>query len=58
MSGYVTVWRVKAGSLTRLYYTSYHAEQMGRALTLRGMDVTIDTVKLRNDPLTRLMVSP
>ena len=53
----VTVWRVRAGSLTRLYYTAHHAEQLERALTLHGMQVKVDQVKLPNDPLTRLTVS-
>ena len=40
-----TAFRVRAGSLTRLYFTEYHAEQLARALRLNGMTVTIDTVR-------------
>jgi|HubBroStandDraft_1064217.scaffolds.fasta_scaffold1163650_2 hypothetical protein len=52
----VTVYRVRAGSLTRMYFTEYHAEQMARALRLHGMTVSIDTVQLPNDALTRMTV--
>ena len=55
MSG-ITVYRVRAGSLTRLYAAEHHAEQLARALRLNGMAVTVDTVRLPNDPLTRLTV--
>lgn len=56
MSG-ITVYRVRAGSLTRLYAAKHHAEQLARALRLNGMAaVTVDTVRLPNDPLTRLTV--
>ena len=53
----VTAYRVTAGSLQRMYYTPYHAEQMARALRLNGMKPVIDTLTLVNDPLTRLTVS-
>ena len=53
----LTAWEVRAGNLVRHYFTEYHAEQMARALRLNGMSVTIDVIKLPNDPLTRLVVS-
>jgi hypothetical protein len=52
----ITTYRVRAGSLTRMYYTEYHADQMARALRLNGMTVAIDTVRLPNDALTALTV--
>ena len=52
----VTVWRVRAGSFERHYYTDYHADQMARALQLHGMAVKVDTVRLPNDALTALTV--
>lgn len=52
----VLTWRVKAGTLTCFYFTEYHAEQMARALRLHGMEVTVDTVRLPDDALTRLVV--
>ena len=53
-----TVYRVKAGTYTAMYYTEYHAEQMARALALHGMQPVIDTLRLRDDPLSRLTVRP
>ena len=52
----VTVYRVRAGTLTRYYYTQHHADQLARALSLHGMTPTVEAVKLPNDPLTRLSV--
>jgi len=51
-----TVYRVKAGTLTRFYFTEYHADQMARALRLHGMTPVIDTVRLPDDALTALTV--
>ncbi len=56
MSKHIDVYRVRAGSLTRMYHTEYHAEQLARALRLNGMTVTVDTVRLPDDALTRLTV--
>ena len=52
----ITVFRIKAGSITRMYATEHHAEQMARALRLNGLEPLIDVVRLPNDPLTRLTV--
>ena len=54
----LTVYRVRAGSLTRFYHTAHHAQQLARALELNGMSVTVDQVRLPDDPLTHLTVSP
>lgn len=52
----LTVFRVTAGSLQRLYFTEYHADQMARALRSHGLTVTLDTVSVPDDALTRLAV--
>ena len=52
----LNVWRVTAGSFARLYFTNYHAEQMAVALRRKGIDVTIDTLRVPNDKLTILSV--
>lgn len=57
MNKQITTYRVRAGSLTRFYFTEYHAEQMARALRLNGMNPVIEQVKLPNDALTRLSVA-
>ncbi|CAB4171514.1 hypothetical protein UFOVP920_4 [uncultured Caudovirales phage] len=46
------------GTLTRMYFTRHHADQMARALTLNGMETTVDAISLPDDALTRLTVSP
>ena len=56
MSKKLTVWRVRAGTYSAMYFTEYHAAQMARALELHGMRVTIDTVRVPDDALTRLTV--
>jgi hypothetical protein len=56
MAKQIEVYKVRAGTLTRFYHTEYHAEQLARALTLHGMKVVIDKVKLPNDALTALTV--
>jgi len=53
----VTVYRVRAGSVTRMYRTEHHAEQMARALELNGLRAAIDQVQLPDDALTALTVS-
>jgi hypothetical protein len=53
---HVTVYRVRAGTLTRLYYAEHHAEQLARALRLHGLEPVVDTIQLPDDPLTRLTV--
>jgi hypothetical protein len=54
----LTVYRVTCGSLVRDYATDYHAEQMASALRrhppLAGTPVTVETIRLPDDPLTRL----
>ena len=52
----IKAWLVSAGTFKRHYFTEYHAEQMGRALALHGMAVTITAVRLPADALTRLIV--
>lgn len=55
-------YRVTAGTLTRHYFTEHHAEQLARALRmhppLKGVAVTVTPVRLPDDALTRLSVSP
>ncbi len=53
---HITVYRVRAGSFSRLYYTRHHAEQMERALRLHGMDPVIEEAQMPRDDLTRLTV--
>ena len=54
----LTVYRVTAGTFCRDYLTEYHAEQMARALRLHeplaGVPVTVEALRMPNDPLTRL----
>lgn len=49
MSSHITVYRVTAGTLQFHYATSYHAEQMARALRLHkplaGIPVTVEIVE-------------
>ena len=52
----VTAYRVRAGTHTSLYYTPHHAEQFARAMRLHGLPVKIDTLRLPDDPLTKLTV--
>jgi len=49
-------YRVQAGQLVRHYATQFHADQMARALraSLAGTSVTVETVRLPDDALTRL----
>lgn len=58
----VTVYRVAAGTFTADYFTEYHAEQVARALRLHGpladVAVTVEAIRLPDDPLTRLTVRP
>lgn len=35
------MWQVTFGTITKIYYTEYHAEQMARALRLNGTPVKI-----------------
>jgi hypothetical protein len=60
MKRQLSVYRVRAGTLARFYFTEYHAEQMARALRLHkpleGMAVTVEPYKLPDDALTRLTV--
>lgn len=51
------VWTVKAGSLTRHYFTEHHAEQMAAALRANGMLVEVTQGWLKDDALTRLAVA-
>jgi hypothetical protein len=52
-----TVWRVTAGSLTRLYFTEYHADQMARALRGAGKVVEVDTISVPDDAVTGMTVT-
>jgi hypothetical protein len=52
-----TVWRVTAGSLTRLYFTEYHAEQMARALRGNGMTVDVDMISVPDDAVTGMTIT-
>lgn len=49
------IFEVRAGAFVRHYATEYHAEQMACALRLHGMVVTVESVRLPDDPLTRLV---
>lgn len=58
----LTVYRVRAGTFSRDYATDYHAEQMARALRLHkplaGVAVTVTAIRLPDDALTAITVSP
>jgi hypothetical protein len=55
------IWTVKAGSLTRHYFTAHHAEQMANALRrhepLSGVTVTVERSSVPRDALTLLSVA-
>ena len=53
---HINVYRVRAGSITRMYHTEHHAKQMARALELNGLAAVVDKVRLPNDALTALTV--
>lgn len=50
-------FRVRGGPITRYYTTERRAEQMARALRLRGLTAVVDAVALPDDALTALTVS-
>lgn len=56
-----TYYRVTAGTHQRIYATDYHAEQYARALRLHrplaGTPVTVEAIRLPDDPLTRLVTA-
>jgi hypothetical protein len=41
-----------------MYHTEHHAKQMARALELNGLQAAVDQVRLPDDALTALTVSP
>lgn len=59
---HINVWRVRCGKHERQFYTDYHAEQYASALRrhppLADMPVTVQTMRLPNDALTRMTVTP
>ena len=57
MNRSTAAWEVSAGKFKRHYGSEHHAEQMARALRLNGMAVTVRQISLRNDPLTRLILT-
>jgi hypothetical protein len=53
----LVVYRVTAGTFSRLYFTKQYAEQMAATLRSYGLMPTVESVIVPDDPLTRLTVS-